>query len=304
MRRLRRLLVSLAVLFALLIATLLGFALLLPRDATGEVLRLRGRSVHAEQQAASRDGRSSVRLIALRNDRGELLTTVWIRRPLALRPQYHVVITYAGADTGEAVLQLIPARDDLVIAAVQYPWRPPHTLAGRVRAPYDIRRAAYRTIAGGMAAVDVLERDERLDPRRILLLGASLGSIFATIHGAIDSRLPQVILIHGGADLASTLAAAMPHVPAWLRPLAVRLALIPIGTFDPARYVARISPRRLLIIAARDDPHFPPEAVRRFFAQAREPKELRWTNTGHVGKRNLQIVAIVVAELTRYLDNQ
>jgi dienelactone hydrolase len=287
---------------ALLVAVLAGFALLLPRDATPEVLRLRGRSGRAEQQKASRNSRSSVRLVALRNDRGELLTTIWLRRPLALSPRYHVVITYAGADTGEGVLQLIPQRDDLVIAAVQYPWRPPHTLLGKLRAPYDIRQAAYRTIAGGMATVDVLERDEHLDPRRILLLGASLGSIFATIHGAIDSRVPVVILIHGGADLPSTLAAAMPHVPAWIRPLAVRLALIPIDTFDPARYVARISPRRLLIIAARDDTHFPAEAVRRFFAQAREPKELRWTNTGHVGKRNLQIVAVVIAELTRYFD--
>ena len=236
----RRVLLSATILVALVIAILVGFALLLPRDATPEVLRLRGRSGRAEQEKASHDSRSSVRLLALRNDRRELLTTVWIRRPLALSPRYHVVITYAGADTGEAVLHLIPARNDLVVAAVQYPWSPPHTLIGKLRAPYDIRRAAYRTIAGGMATVDVLERDEHLDPHRILLLGASLGSIFATIHGAIDPRVPVVILIHGGAGLPSTLAAAMPHVPAWIRPLAVRLALIPIDAFDPARYVARI----------------------------------------------------------------
>jgi len=301
---LRRILLAVALLVALIAAVLLGFALLLPRDATDEVLRLRCGSVQARQGSASRDGRSSVRLVVLRNDRDELLATVWIRRPLTLSPRYHVLITYAGADTGAAVLRLIPARDDLVVAAVQYPWSPPHTFAGRLRAPYDIRRAAYRTIAGGMATVDVLTRDERLDPHRILLVGASLGSIFATIHGAIDSRVPQVILIHGGADLPSTLAAAMPHVPAWIRPLAVRLALIPIDTFDPARYVARISPRRLLVIAARDDPHFPAAAVSAFFARAREPKALRWTNTGHVGKRNVEIVAVVIAELTRYLDEQ
>ncbi len=167
---------------------------------------------------------------------------------------------------------------------------------------YDIRQAAYHTVAGGMLAVDSIIRDEHLDPSRILLIGASLGSIFATMHAAIDTRVPQVVLVHGGAGLAATLDASLRRFPAWLRAPLVRIGCIPIDTFDPAHYVARIAPRNLLIIAARDDWRFPAAAVVAFFNLAGQPKELRWTNTGHVGKRNQQVVDAVIAVLDSYLD--
>ena len=301
MRSLRGVATAVVIVIATFAAALILLARLLPSDGTKHILELRGRFGGAAVLAARRDGRSSVRCVALRNDRGEALTTAWIRRPLALRPDYRVVITYAGANTGDAVLQLIPANDDLVVAAVQYPWKPPHTFVGKLRALYDIRQAAYRTVAGGILAVDFLTRNEQLDPRRILLLGASLGSVFATIHGAIDQRVPQVVLIHGGADLASMLEAEAPGVPAWLRLPLARIACIPAETFDPANYVARIAPRRLLVIAARDDRRFPPAAVIAFFNRAGQPKELRWTKTAHVGVGNLPAVDAVIAELNAVL---
>jgi len=303
-RSLRRALIAAMFVVATIAVALAMLAALLPSDATPHVLELRGRVGSVEELAARRDAHSSIRQIALRNERGEVLTTAWIRRPLALRPDYRVVITYAGANTGDAILQLIPANDDLVVVAVQYPWSPPHTLIGRIRAVDDIRQAAYRTIAGGLVAVDFIALSERLDTRRILLLGASLGSIFATIHGAIDHRVPQVVLIHGGADLAGTLDAEIRNVPRWIRWPLVRIARIPVATFDPVRYVGRIAPRRLLIIAARDDWRFPPAAVLAFFDRAGQPKEILWTNTGHVGARNRRVVDVVIAELNAYLDDQ
>jgi len=286
----------------IVIATITIFALALPSDATKEILALRGHFGTGEAIATQRDEQSVIREVALRSERGEVLTNAWIRRPVALKANYRVVMTYAGANTGDAILQLIPARDDLVVVAVQYPWKPPHTFLSRVSAIYDIRQAAYRTVAGGIVAVDFITRNEHLDPHRIILLGASLGSIFATIHGAIDQRVQQVVLIHGGADLAGTLGAEIRRVPKWLRWPLVSLARIPIATFDPAQYVSRIAPRHLLMIAARDDWRFPPEAIVAFFNVAREPKELRWTKTVHVGARNRRVVETVIAELNAYLD--
>lgn len=300
MRLLRRLGVAVLSVIAILAVALAACAWLLPSDGTKHILELRGRFGGAPALAA----RSSTRCLALRNDRGEVLTTEWIRRPLELRRPYRVVITYAGADTGDAILRLIPPRDDLVVVAVQYPWRPPHTIIGKLRAIYDIRQAAYRTIAGGMLAVDEIAMQERLDTRRIVLVGASLGSVFATIHGAIDGRLQQVVLIHGGADLQDMLEAEIPHVPAWIRRPVVRAARVTIDTFDPAHYVARIAPRNLLVIAARDDWRFPPRAVVAFFNRARQPKELLWTNTPHVGARSPRVVETVMAELNAYLRSR
>ena len=297
MRLLRRLGVAVLSVVAILAVALLACAWLLPSDGTKHILELRGRFGGARVLAA----RSSIRCLALRNDRGDVLTTEWIRRPPALRRDYRVIVTYAGADTGAAILRLIPPRDDLVVVAVQYPWRPPHTIIGKLRAIYDIRQAAYSTVAGGMLAVDEIATEEHLDTRRIVLVGASLGSVFATIHGAIDGRLQQVVLIHGGADLQDMLEAEIPHVPAWIRQPVVRAARVTIDTFDPAHYVARIAPRNLLMIAARDDWRFPPHAVVAFFNRARQPKELRWTNTPHVGARSPRVVDAVIAELNAYL---
>ena len=289
---------------ATIAAALLLSALLLPSDGTKHILELRGRFSGADVVAVRRDAQSSIRCVSLRNDRGEAITSAWVRRPLTFRPDYRIVITYAGAETGDAILRLIPPHDDLVVVAVQYPWKPPHTVLGRLRAIYDIRQAAYRTVAGGILTVDYLADVERLDTRRIVLIGASLGSIFATIHGAIDPRVHQVVLIHGGADLQDILEAELRSLPHWLRWPLVRVARIPVDTFDPAHYVGRIAPRRLLMIAGRDDWRFPPRAVIAFFRRAGQPKELRWTNTAHVGVRSPRVVDAVIAELNAYLRSE
>jgi hypothetical protein len=304
MRWLRGVFIACVLGLATVAAALIVLVQLLPSDGTKHILELRGHFGRARVLAARRDARSSIRCVGLRNDRGELLTTAWVRRPLLLSPDYRIVITYAGADTGDAILSLMPAQDNLVVVAVLYPWKPPHTIIGRLRAIYDIRQAAYRTVAGGILTVDELAYVERLDTRRIVLIGASLGSIFATIHGAIDQRVPLVVLVHGGADLQDTLEAEIPRVPAWLRPPLVRLVRISVDTFDPAHYVGRIAPRHLLVIAARDDWRFPPRAVIAFFNLAGQPKELRWTSTAHVGVRSPRVAEAVIKELNAYLRGE
>jgi hypothetical protein len=105
---------------ALFVEILAGFALLLPRDATGEVLRPRGKSADAQQLT----GRPSVLAGALQRSRRAAqhgLDPPSARALAAVPRRDHV----RRAETGDAVLLLIPARDDLVVAAVQYPWRSP-----------------------------------------------------------------------------------------------------------------------------------------------------------------------------------
>jgi dienelactone hydrolase len=302
-RWLRRALVAPLVLVTALAGGLAVTAALLPADGTERILELRGGYGGVEEHSIQRGPSSTVALLGLHNDRGEEVTSAWVRRPATLAPDYRVLLTYAGARTDERILGLIPESDDLVLVAVQYPFDAPRTARAKARAPYDIRQAAYRTVAGGLLAVDYLETDAGLDADRILLVGASLGSFFATLHGALDTRLPEVVLVHGGAELSPVLERAMAsRTPAWLLPTVVRLARIPIDTFEPGRYVARISPRPLVMIADRNDRHFPAEAVEAFFERAREPKTLRWTETGHVGSAKPDIVEVILAEIAAYLE--
>lgn len=272
-------------------------------DATPEVLELRGTLGEVRTLSDRVAGPSRIRQLELRNHRGDAVAEVLLRRPLQLTADYRAVVTYTGAQTGAQILELIPARDDLVLVAVQYPFEPPRGRWQRLAVLFKIRRIALRTVAGGLLAVDYLEREEGLDPGRVLLMGASVGSIFATLHGALDERVPRVLIIHGGGDLPTLLRASMERsVPAWLLPVAVRLARIPTDSFDPMRYVDRIAPRELLVIGARHDRSFPPASVEAYFARAGEPKRLLWTETSHVGARKSDIVDEVLKQLAAYLE--
>jgi hypothetical protein len=302
-RGLRRTLVVSLVLAASMVVGLVVTAVMLPVDGTDRVLESRGQYGGLEEHLAWNDERSTIALVGLLNDRGEEVTSAWVRRPKRLAPDYRIMLVYAGVRTDEQILGLIPDSDDLVLVAVQYPFDAPRTAWTWARAPYDIRQVAYRTVAGGLLAVDYLETDAGLDPDRILLMGASLGSFFATLHAALDARLPEVVLVHGGAEFSPVLENAMANrAPGWLLPVAVRLARIPIDTFEPGRYVGRISPRPLVIIADRNDRYFPAEAVEAFFALAGEPKTLRWTSAGHVGAAKPDIVELILAEIAAYLE--
>ena len=280
-----------------------GFALALSGDATGEVLALRDTLGQVRTAAEWSDDESRFRHVELFNHRGEAVTEALLRRPLRLAADHRVLVTYTGAGTGARIFELIPARDDLVLLAVQYPFERPRGRLERLGTVFEVRRAALRTAAGGLLAVDYLERDEALDPARILLLGASVGSVFATLQGALDERIPRVLIVHGGGDLPTLLRVSMEgHVPDWLLPVTVRLARIPTDSFDPVRYVGRIAPRELVVVAARDDRRFPPACVEAFYARAGEPKRLLWTETGHVGNSKADIVAVVLEQITAYLD--
>ena len=74
--------------------------------------------------------------------------------------------------------------------------------------------------------------------------------------------------------------------------------------FDPVRYVHRIAPRELLVVAARQDRLFPPATVERYYALAGEPKKLLWTETSHVGNKTPDIVTVVLEVLSAYLDGE
>jgi dienelactone hydrolase len=305
MRWLRRLGIVLSLVAALAAAGVALLVVRLPDDARPGVLELRGRYGGAEPLVRRQDERSEAQLLALRNHRGEEVARAWVRTPRRPAPEPRALVTYTGARTGERILGLIPPADDLILVAVQYPFEPPHGVRAHLRAPYDIRRAAYRSLAGGLLAVDHLTAELGVAPERILLLGASLGSIFATLHGALDERVAEVLLVHGGAALPPVLERALARrVPAVLQPLALRIASVGTATFDPERYVARIAPRPLFMIAARDDRHFPSEAVEAFFARAREPKRLRWTATGHVGSRRTDVVDEVVQLILEHLERE
>lgn len=291
----------LAAFAGLTLAVLVAFVLYLRRDVTADILRVRGAYAGARVLSTWEEAGGRYREVELDNDRGEAVATAYVCAPAALVTPYRAVVTYVGATTGRKILGLIPPARDRVLVAVQYPFTRPRGLLAYLRAPYDIRHAVYRAVAGGMLALDYLPR-AGLAPARVTVLGASVGTPFAVLHAALDPRVTSVLLVHGGGDLARVVWTLERHGKhPWRAPLTAAAAELFAASFDPVRYVDRIAPRPLTILASRQDPYFPVASAQDLYDRARRPKRLLWTSTGHVGARKLALVAAILATLDRQL---
>jgi pimeloyl-ACP methyl ester carboxylesterase len=112
-------------------------------------------------------------------------------------------------------------------------------------------------------AIDLLVDQRGVDPRRTGIVGASRGAIVATIAGGVDRRLSPVLLLFAGHyDALET-----NHLPAAC----------------PANYIARIAPRPVLMINGTEDSDMIKDrAVEPLFKLARQPKQIIWTDGGHM----------------------
>jgi fermentation-respiration switch protein FrsA (DUF1100 family) len=165
-----------------------------------------------------------------------------------------------------------------------------------------VRDAVFATVAGGMAALAHLDA-VGIERGRTVVLAASLGSSFGTIHAALDERVDELVVVHGGGDLPLVvrnlyrdrgrplLAAVLPWVAAAF-----------VDTFDPVHWIGAVAPRPVLLIASRRDKYFPVASIEALHAAAASPKQLVWTDTDHVGASKTEIVATLVAEIEAYLE--
>lgn len=245
---------------------------------------------------------SDVRLIKLYNTRDESLVECWYRKPRTLSPHYRILLLYAGVKTESTVLELLPDRPDVVVCAVQYPYQRPRGILEHLRWPWTVRRSAYQVVGGGMLAATFLIDREKLASSQLTVVGASLGSFFGGIHGALDTRISKTLVVHGGGNFPVLVKGyrrfrEKGH-PVWLYTiLADRL----FGTFDPMRYVGRIAPRELVILATTNDKYFPPESAQSLYDRAGSPKKLFWMNTEHVRSKKSDVLDSILKSMNTYL---
>jgi fermentation-respiration switch protein FrsA (DUF1100 family) len=173
----------------------------------------------------------------------------------------------------------------MIVLSMDYPYGGPRPLQGlRVLAALPaLRRTAFDTFEAALRGVDYLASRPDVDPGRIVVLGVSLGSLFAVAVGAHDPRVAAVVLIYGGGDLGLVARRNLERwgvrVPSFVvRPIVSAF----FGEFEPLAHVERISPRHLLMIASDADEMFPPASATALYEAAREPKNLVWYDTEHL----------------------
>ena len=137
------------------------------------------------------------------------------------------------------------------------------------------------------AALDFLAARPEIDPRRIAVLGFSIGGSTATMTAAADPRVAAVILYATWLSLEAEMKHKMRKYGAlsWGPTLFVlRQAGVDLARVRPIDRLRAIAPRPLLMIAGTADEDTPLGIMQQLYASAGPPKEL-WVvpGAGHGG---------------------
>ncbi len=191
-----------------------------------------------------------------------------------------------------------------------------------------------KTVNEGRRLIDYLSTRPDIDPQRIYLVGASYGAVIGTTLMAKDQRVRAGVMVYGGGDFskladsyANHLSVAVllglidgrnlnpekPPLPKLTRSQERKVGLVIgclkplvryfLGVADPIRYAAEIAPRRLYFQNGRYDVLVPASAGKALQDAAREPKQITWYESDHVGI-NLEHTKRVLADGLKWLLEQ
>ena len=132
------------------------------------------------------------------------------------------------------------------------------------RSPIDLVRRWTAALAEASLGVKYLAERPEVDASRLAIVGYSLGSFVAVMTAAREQSIRAIVLAAGG-DL----------------PAGTPFERVLRAVADPARAIRKLEGRPLLMVHGKRDRTVRPEQAERLFAAAREPKELRWWDSGH-----------------------
>lgn len=134
-----------------------------------------------------------------------------------------------------------------------------------LRNPLEVTRLWRLALREAAQGVEFLRAHPAVRGQRVGVVGYSLGSFLAVMLAAQVQEVRAVVLAAGG-DL----------------PQGTPLTAAARTVADPLRAVRKLEGRPLLMVNGRHDPVIRPEQAERLFAAAREPRELRWWEGGHI----------------------
>ncbi len=268
--------------------------LVMTRQGSPERLRSRaGSLVRVQTRPLPRAGPSRFDTLELRSSTG-LDVHGLVRVPDAGRPPYAGAVVVGGMKRGSRIVTvsgLDAIARSAVIVSPDYPiqlrrdsWRGVAALRTLAR----VRPAAFDAVCDVLLLTDYLSRRPDVDPRRIFLIGGSLGAVVAVVAGGIDARPAAVVLLYGGGNLGPLIAhtlehpAQRVHVPHWATPVVGRALAWWLTPLTPERFAPAIAPRTLIMVNGAGDSLVPRRYVMALYDAAREPKELVWVEGEHL----------------------
>ncbi|MCP4639597.1 MAG: alpha/beta fold hydrolase [bacterium] len=157
-----------------------------------------------------------------------------------------------------------------------------------------LRTRASLNVTDTRRLLDYLLTRDDIDADRLYLVGASFGAITGTAAAAFDDRFKAAVLTYGGGNLRSLLSsdAAKSELGGFYWP-AMQLGAFLLKPADPVRHAAGIAPRPVLIQNGTHDQLIPTEAAQALFDAAREPKEMVWYETDHIGLDEAHVMRVL-----------
>jgi dienelactone hydrolase len=209
-----------------------------------------------------------------------------------------VLLILGGHRTGKDAVDLFGDVGDRAIIGMDYPYDGPEKVRGFINTARTIplaRQAILDTVPAMSLVLDWLMQQEWVDSDRVVVVGASFGVPFAAAAAAREPRISGAILVHGAADNRLWLevqVARRIESEALHYPLSVILNWLAYGpVFDTSNYVSVLSPRPIVIVAAKEDERTPAGQAELLFNSAGEPKRLRYTDGLHIQPNRPDIVA-------------
>ena len=210
--------------------------------------------------------------------------------------RYPVVLLLGGVRTGRRATGLIDTPYPVVIAALDYPYRGDPRPRGLALVPNirHVQQALMDTTPAVMLTLDYLLQRADVDPRRVELVGVSLGAFLAATPAALDARVTRLWLVQGAGDPARIFATYLEDditSPWWRRRIARAAAFLANAHhLAPERWVGRVAPRPVIVINSRDDPSFPAAAVSVLHRALGEPSEIIWVPGTHVAPTRKEVL--------------
>lgn len=277
------------------------------RDPVPHFRARHGTLVETRVEALTRSDAFANERVVLRSSSG-LRSELLLRRPVDPAPPTDAVraaqapvrrpvfLILGGYETGERAATLIDDTAGNIVVAMAYPYDGDVRVKGLAVVPEvpRIRQALLDTPAAVFMALDYLLSRPDVDPSRVELVGASFGTPFATVAGALDPRVTRVWSVHGAGEtytlISHNLRKSVPWGPARAVVAGLANVLAAGPRLAPERWAPLVAPRAFIMINATEDERLPRAAIMTLFDSARHPKELIWLPGLHVQSNRAEVL--------------
>lgn len=238
-----------------------------------------------------------------------------IRAPKAKRA-LPALMVFGGFESAGQVLDLLPRREDIVMASFDYPFQGSRKFQfpRTIKEGPMLKQSLIDTVSGIRKLREKLAADSTVDPKRIAVIGASFGSPFALAAAQADPNLQTVFIIHGFTDTTAVLKHRLGQIlgpslglltpfASWTLSHAITAYLDP-----PASRQVKLQPhQRVVVFAAKGDQFIPAEATQQMKASLQSSgAQVEWNEMsgGHIGPGSEKMIAGLVSKISTYLGIQ